>query len=588
MENLDNSDPMLCAVLDIHSPGAPLHVDEYRQLGENNLYHGRLSPHPGSIITTANAYSNNNYATLTTMQALPPISTVTSSSQEKYIIIQTNGGIRSRSIEPLSPPRRRITQHASLTHSDSALSDCSLTTSGQSSEISQYPQDSSNGNYYHASCPPEPSPPSADSGTSSCGSSAYGSMMPTYNLNIKYEYDVKAEDETPCDIQQHSNNTSDEPSYSTNNNNENGHLNCSINNNSNAATFIAVPFSSSSTCHQNSSTRLIQPKVEKIVYTSHGAFDAYNGDLLDSVSVLEEDKLRSPSPRKLQRSPLPNDFLLSGSPDSNGDLEELNTRELAHRISSELKRYSIPQAIFAQRVLCRSQGTLSDLLRNPKPWSKLKSGRETFRRMAKWLQEPEYQRMSALRLAACKRKEEQCVPPIQQTTPKKPRLVFTDIQRRTLQAIFKETKRPSREMQLMISQQLGLDPTTVANFFMNARRRGHDRQLPIKDEFNGYSCNNNISSSGSNGSLTGATTPSSVTSLNDIEYNQQSISDLHAQVQQVVQQVQAQQLAEQHQKQQDKQTFAALQNVANAVKMEDYIVDEMYEHEHQEQQQQHL
>ena len=57
------------------------------------------------------------------------------------------------------------------------------------------------------------------------------------------------------------------------------------------------------------------------------------------------------------------------------------------------------QAVFAQRVLCRSQGTLSDLLRNPKPWSKLKSGRETFRRMYKWLEEPEFQRMSALRLA---------------------------------------------------------------------------------------------------------------------------------------------------------------------------------------------
>jgi nuclear factor 6 (one cut domain family protein 1) len=82
-----------------------------------------------------------------------------------------------------------------------------------------------------------------------------------------------------------------------------------------------------------------------------------------------------------------------------GELEEINTKELAQRISAELKRYSIPQAIFAQRVLCRSQGTLSDLLRNPKPWSKLKSGRETFRRMWKWLQEPEYQRMSALRLA---------------------------------------------------------------------------------------------------------------------------------------------------------------------------------------------
>ncbi|KAJ6655219.1 hypothetical protein lerEdw1_005697, partial [Lerista edwardsae] len=80
-------------------------------------------------------------------------------------------------------------------------------------------------------------------------------------------------------------------------------------------------------------------------------------------------------------------------------VEEINTKEVAQRITAELKRYSIPQAIFAQRILCRSQGTLSDLLRNPKPWSKLKSGRETFRRMWKWLQEPEFQRMSALRLA---------------------------------------------------------------------------------------------------------------------------------------------------------------------------------------------
>lgn len=78
---------------------------------------------------------------------------------------------------------------------------------------------------------------------------------------------------------------------------------------------------------------------------------------------------------------------------------------MAQRITTELKRYSIPQAIFAQRVLCRSQGTLSDLLRNPKPWSKLKSGRETFRRMWKWLQEPEFQRMSALRLAGERAKE---------------------------------------------------------------------------------------------------------------------------------------------------------------------------------------
>ncbi|XP_053267698.1 one cut domain family member 2 [Pleuronectes platessa] len=159
---------------------------------------------------------------------------------------------------------------------------------------------------------------------------------------------------------------------------------------------------------------------------------------------------------------------------SSGQLEEVNTKEVAQRITAELKRYSIPQAIFAQRVLCRSQGTLSDLLRNPKPWSKLKSGRETFRRMSKWLQEPEFQRMSALRLAACKRKEQDTAKD-RNNTPKKSRLVFTDLQRRTLLAIFKENKRPSKEMQLTISQQLGLELTTVSNFFMNARRRSLDK-----------------------------------------------------------------------------------------------------------------
>nr|CAH8846222.1 unnamed protein product [Trichobilharzia regenti] len=163
------------------------------------------------------------------------------------------------------------------------------------------------------------------------------------------------------------------------------------------------------------------------------------------------------------------------------DMSELNTKDLAQRISAELKRYSIPQAVFAQRVLCRSQGTLSDLLRNPKPWSKLKSGRETFRRMWNWLNEPEYQRMSALRLATCKRKTEETQKAQDERTSKKPRLVFTDIQRRTLHAIFKETKRPSKEMQATIAQQLNLEVSTVANFFMNARRRSLDKWVDDKD-----------------------------------------------------------------------------------------------------------
>ncbi|XP_014678798.1 PREDICTED: hepatocyte nuclear factor 6-like, partial [Priapulus caudatus] len=74
-----------------------------------------------------------------------------------------------------------------------------------------------------------------------------------------------------------------------------------------------------------------------------------------------------------------------------------------------------------------------------------------------------------------KRKEEQQQAQNQPPQPKKPRLVFTDIQRRTLLAIFKETQRPSKEMQIAIAKQLGLELSTVGNFFMNARRRSHDK-----------------------------------------------------------------------------------------------------------------
>jgi len=81
------------------------------------------------------------------------------------------------------------------------------------------------------------------------------------------------------------------------------------------------------------------------------------------------------------------------------DNEEIDTYDVAERVSAELRRYNIPQALFAQTVLSRSQGTLSELLRNPKPWSKMKTGRETYVRMLQWLREPESQRMAVLRRA---------------------------------------------------------------------------------------------------------------------------------------------------------------------------------------------
>ncbi|KAM7337303.1 hypothetical protein ACRRTK_003422 [Alexandromys fortis] len=94
-------------------------------------------------------------------------------------------------------------------------------------------------------------------------------------------------------------------------------------------------------------------------------------------------------------------------------------------------------------------------------------------------------------VGTCKRKEQEHGKD-RGNTPKKPRLVFTDVQRRTLHAIFKENKRPSKELQITISQQLGLELSTVSNFFMNARRRSLDKW---QDEGSSSSGNSSSSSS---------------------------------------------------------------------------------------------
>lgn len=165
-----------------------------------------------------------------------------------------------------------------------------------------------------------------------------------------------------------------------------------------------------------------------------------------------------------------------------------STHDIARMVAAELRHYGIPQAVFSQRVLGRSQGTLSDLLRNPKPWNKLKAGRETFRKMLDWLNLSEEDRLAVLRLhpsldstssmptsVASSSTLLSCPPNLQRKGVKKPRLVFTEIQRRTLLAIFQEMRHPSRDIQATIAEQLNLKLSTVSNFFMNARRRSVDK-----------------------------------------------------------------------------------------------------------------
>nr|CDJ88538.1 unnamed protein product [Haemonchus contortus] len=252
-----------------------------------------------------------------------------------------------------------------------------------------------------------------------------------------------------------------------------------------------------------STTAMMQQRIANIKRDTEDSLEGRsNGD--DAELELQRQQFSQKAGRRVYSTKDSNDPL-------NAEIDDdiyIDTKELCKRIAYELKQHSIPQAIFAERILCRSQGTLSDLLRNPKPWNKLKSGRETFRRMFNWVQQPLAMRLGILDMYKQEGDEQSLVvggkapagcgmsPPTpaqnvrhasrrslgdsDQPSNKRPRLVFTDIQKRTLQAIFKETQRPSREMQQTIAEHLRLDLSTVANFFMNARRRS--RIGPNSDE----------------------------------------------------------------------------------------------------------
>ncbi|KPP63756.1 homeobox protein cut-like 2-like [Scleropages formosus] len=65
---------------------------------------------------------------------------------------------------------------------------------------------------------------------------------------------------------------------------------------------------------------------------------------------------------------------------------EVDTIELTKLVKEKLAKNGICQRIFGEKVLGLSQGSVSDMLSRPKPWSKLtQKGREPFIRMQLWL-----------------------------------------------------------------------------------------------------------------------------------------------------------------------------------------------------------
>lgn len=209
------------------------------------------------------------------MQTLPPISTVTNSSKEKYIIIQTNGNATT-SIETINSPPRIVTVNQPNSNCQSQ------------SDITHYPTENNknnnnannrNNNIYHRS------PIRASGSNNTRSNNNPTNYTQPYSVNIKYEYDVKLDDEIPSEKLQQNLNESDKHSGDASNS-ESGSSNGSIGTQKLNHNFITVPYTTSNNC------QLTQPKLEKVIYTSNNSFDTYNGDIFDGMSILEDEKMR--------------------------------------------------------------------------------------------------------------------------------------------------------------------------------------------------------------------------------------------------------------------------------------------------------
>ncbi|CAI2330191.1 unnamed protein product [Caenorhabditis sp. 36 PRJEB53466] len=158
--------------------------------------------------------------------------------------------------------------------------------------------------------------------------------------------------------------------------------------------------------------------------------------------------------------------------------DDIDTEKLSNFLLNEMTVCGINQSTFAAKILGRSQGTLSELLRRPKKWDMIKNtGRVPYQKMFDWLCLDDNERMRALEGPDVKGKRK----PHKEHTP---RVVFTDIQRKTLKTIFESCHAPEPEYLQQIGEHLRLKPHTVNNFFTNSRRRLREGKMKPENEEN--------------------------------------------------------------------------------------------------------
>ncbi|KAI2665091.1 Homeobox protein cut-like 1 [Labeo rohita] len=123
---------------------------------------------------------------------------------------------------------------------------------------------------------------------------------------------------------------------------------------------------------------------------------------------------------------------------------DLDTFSITQRVKETLMINNIGQRVFGEEVLGLTQSSVSELLSHPKPWTKLSlKGKENFVRMHLWLQDPQ----------------------------KKPRVILSPQERETLMAAYQTEPYPSPYTVERLAAQLGLQTSTVSNWFYNHRSR---------------------------------------------------------------------------------------------------------------------
>ncbi|CCD69359.1 One cut domain family member [Caenorhabditis elegans] len=123
------------------------------------------------------------------------------------------------------------------------------------------------------------------------------------------------------------------------------------------------------------------------------------------------------------------------------------------------------QTNFAEHILNRTQGSLSELLNHPKPWDAVSMGRTVYQRMFNWLEMSEDDRAEIWKLDLKKEKADKT------TKTPRARCLLSQDQKSQLSIFFETNPRPDSLEMKQLGSTLNLCKSTIINYFTNMRRR---------------------------------------------------------------------------------------------------------------------